>query len=126
MQYRCPPDTLTNGSITVGSPSTLTVPDVVGQDVTTATATLEAEGFVVGARIQQQNCIVPVGTVLDQNPDAGTDASPGSTVDLTVSACSGSALPGASATAVPTLSEWAMILMIALLAFIGGRRIWRS
>ena len=102
-------------------PPPFEVPDVVGLSEAEAEAELEAEGFIVGEIFYVEACSVAPGTVLDQDPDAGSNLPAGSEVDLTVSQCTAS-----SDNAIPTLSEWGMILMIALLALIGGRRIWRS
>ena len=98
--------------------------DVEGQNVDAATATLEAAGFIVVRQNVVDDSVAP-GTVVGQSPAAGTDVPPDSTVTLFVAVASSGPV---SATPVPTLSEWAMILMIALLAFIGGRRIrrWKS
>jgi hypothetical protein len=98
------------------------VPDVVGLSEAEAEAELEAEGLRVGAIIEQENCAVPPRTVLDQDPDAGTNLPAGSPVDLTVAVCTAAA---PAAHSVPTLSQWAMILMMALLAIVGGWRVWR-
>ena len=97
------------------------VPNVLGLSEAEAEAELVAAGFIVGEIFYVEACSVASGTVLDQDPDAGVNAPPGSEVDLTVSQCTAS-----SDNAIPTLSEWGMIMMIALLALIGGRRIWRS
>jgi hypothetical protein len=94
------------------------VPDVVGLSEVEAEAELEAGGFRVGAIIEQGICEVTRGTVLDQDPDAGTNLPAGSPVDLTV--CTAVA----AVAAVPTLSHWALILLMALLAIVGGWRIW--
>ena len=107
-----------------GVPPSGEVPDVEGESVDDAVAELEAEGYVVET-VNVVNCSVPPGTVVDQDPDAGTSLPSGSTVTLTVAICP-TGPDGSTVRAIPTLSEWGMILMIALLAFIGGRRIWRS
>jgi hypothetical protein len=107
------------------SPPPFQVPDVVGLSEAEAEAELEAEGFIVGETFFVENCIVTPRTVLGQDPDAGTPLPAGSQVDLTVSTAS-DCVSITDSTSVPTLSEWGMILMIALLVLLGGRRFWRS
>ncbi len=63
------------------------VPDVVGQKVDDATATLQAAGFVVTAHVAAaggDGHDGHSGRVWQQSPAAGTDAAAGSTVDLQV------------------------------------------
>ena len=65
-------------------PKTTTVPDVTGEDVSSATARLKGAGFKVQ--------VVPIetsdqsldGQVITQSPDAGTEAPPHSVVTITV------------------------------------------
>jgi serine/threonine-protein kinase len=64
-------------------PEQVAVPDVTGQTSDSARSTLEGAGFVVGVREQEDENTDP-GTVLSQNPAAGTDAAKGSTVTITV------------------------------------------
>jgi serine/threonine-protein kinase len=59
------------------------VPDVVGQDREDARAQLEQAGFVVDATEQEDADHEP-GTVLSQNPAAGTELTQGKTVTITV------------------------------------------
>jgi beta-lactam-binding protein with PASTA domain len=65
-------------------PALVPVPDVVGQDVTDATATLEAEGFVVEVT-EEESETVEADIVIGSNPSAGTEVAEGTTVVLTVS-----------------------------------------
>ena len=60
------------------------VPSVYGMDVTMATDTLEAAGFVVDVR--DQASAQPPGTVIKQSPEADTYAALGSTVTITIAA----------------------------------------
>ena len=60
------------------------VPNVVGQNVEEATATLEAQGFNVGPITVDDTSDLGEGTVLSTEPEAGTPVSQGTTVDLTV------------------------------------------
>ena len=64
-------------------PEQVTVPSVTNQDVESATATLEDEGFEVEVN-EGPNLRAP-GTVLEQDPTAGEQADEGSTVTLSVS-----------------------------------------
>jgi eukaryotic-like serine/threonine-protein kinase len=64
-------------------PAHVTVPSVTNQDVESATATLEDEGFEVEVN-ESPNLRAP-GTVLEQDPTAGEQADEGSTVTLSVS-----------------------------------------
>ena len=65
-------------------PSTIPVPDVVGQAAADAQAALEAEGFVV-TTTEQASDDVEEGLVVSTNPAAGIEVAPGTTVDMTVS-----------------------------------------
>ncbi len=79
-------------SITVSSgPSSLTVPNVVGESQSSATAILQGKGFNVGS--QTTNVCTPneVGDVVAQNPSGGNTASSGSTVTITV--CTSTSTP---------------------------------
>jgi len=59
------------------------VPDVVGQQETTAQNTLQGKGFLVSVKSDPTSS-APTGQVISQNPSGGT-APPGSTVTITVS-----------------------------------------
>ena len=61
------------------------VPNVVGDSVATATATLEAAGFTV-TPVTQETDSKPPGTVIDQSPEGGSLARLGTTVVITVAA----------------------------------------
>jgi serine/threonine-protein kinase len=63
-------------------PQRVQVPAVIGDDVDSATATLEGAGFRVRTREEESD--EPEGTVIGQSPDAGARALEGSTVTLTV------------------------------------------
>jgi beta-lactam-binding protein with PASTA domain len=65
-------------------PSTIPVPDVVGQAAADAQAALEAEGFVV-TTTEESSAEVEEGLVISTNPTAGTEVAPGTTVDMAVS-----------------------------------------
>ena len=65
-------------------PSTIPVPDVVGQAAADAQTALEAVGFAV-TTTEQASDDVEEGLVISTNPVAGTEVAPGTTVDMTVS-----------------------------------------
>jgi hypothetical protein len=65
-------------------PDTVTVPNVIGQQQTAATAALTAAQLVVGS-VTTQADPAPSGIVLTQTPVAGTVVPKGSTVALVVS-----------------------------------------
>jgi len=69
-------------------PQEIAVPGVEGQQVESATRTLERAGFEV--RVKRQEDPKPVGEVIDQDPESRQDAEEGSTVTLTVSSGPGS------------------------------------
>lgn len=71
----------------------VTVPDVVGDDEATATATLEAAGFLVN--VASEYTAAPEGEVASQFPIGGGQAALGSMVTITVSlgAATGNVLP---------------------------------
>lgn len=61
------------------------VPDCVGLTQALAQATITHAGFDVGTIENECHRTAPAGTVIGQNPDAGTAGSSGSSVNLTVS-----------------------------------------
>jgi serine/threonine-protein kinase len=61
------------------------VTDVVGEDFETAKRALENDGFTVADPVEKTDPDVPEGDVISQDPEAGTEAPEGSTVELTVS-----------------------------------------
>jgi len=69
--------------VSVLSPSRVTVPNVVGGSVSTATNRLQSEGFEV--ETVRDNSDKPRNTVIGQNPPGGTTADEGSLVRITVS-----------------------------------------
>jgi eukaryotic-like serine/threonine-protein kinase len=64
----------------------LTIPPVVGLDVTTASQKLTDSGFVVGKITKQNTTELPVDAVMSQDPPAGREYPKGTLVNLTVSA----------------------------------------
>ncbi len=71
-------------------PGEVTVPNVTGQKVQPATATLEDKGFEVATR-PVPTAETPVDTVIEQNPPAAEKADEGSTVTLSVATFPGKA-----------------------------------
>jgi hypothetical protein len=67
------------------TPSTVTVPNVLGSDDTSAQNAITASGLTVGDISLDNRCIADAGTVLTQNPSGGVQAQPGSAVTLTES-----------------------------------------
>jgi len=78
-------------------PQPVAVPNVIGSSFETASSTLQARGFAV-ARGPDVDSNEPAGTVVDQNPDAGTFQAPGTTVTLRVS-------KGPTTSIVPTVTS---------------------
>ena len=70
-------------------PAQVVVPTVLGEKQDAATEILEAEGFEV--EIEEFESEQPPGTVVEQDPRAGTEAEEGSTVTLSVSSGLGTA-----------------------------------
>ena len=66
-------------------PRTVTVPSVGGLAQGDAASALASAGLVVGTITTQYSDTVPEGSVISQNPAAGSTVSPGSSVDLLVS-----------------------------------------
>lgn len=69
----------------VAPPTTGVVPNVVGQTVSQATASITTAGFVVATQTSAVSTTVPAGNVISETPAAGTVAPLGSSVSLVVS-----------------------------------------
>ncbi len=65
--------------------NSISVPNVVGDSQSAATAVLVAAGLTAGSVVAESSSTASVGTVLSQSPLAGTAAAAGSAVNLTVS-----------------------------------------
>jgi len=61
------------------------VPNIVGLTRTSAIALIQSAGLVVGTVVEQFSTSFPAGTVLSQNPDAGTVVAPRTAVGFSVS-----------------------------------------
>ena len=66
-------------------PANVAVPNVTGQTQGAAQSAITAAGLTVGNVTQQNDNAVPAGSVISQDPTAGTQVAPGSAVDLVVS-----------------------------------------
>ena len=89
-------------SLTVSNgPKTVAVPDVRTLDQSSAVSTLQAQNFKVKFNYQPVTDPQQDGIVLDQSPEGGQQAKPGSTVTLTVGRCPSSGC-AATTTTPPT------------------------
>lgn len=70
--------------VSSGTPPCCTVPELVGLDVEEAAAALRDAGLTVGS-VEYQDSDEEIGTVLGQEPDAGSSAATDDAVDLTLS-----------------------------------------
>jgi serine/threonine-protein kinase len=77
------PDTLVDLMVSAG-PATQPVPSVIGKRMATAKGLLEKAGFAVGSTKYGSNDDYDQGVVISQNPPAGSQASPGVKIDLTI------------------------------------------
>jgi len=87
-----PPGSAVDLVVSLGPP--VTVPNVVGQTQSTATAVLQRFNLVVGSVTHQFTAGVAPGIVISQNPTAGTSVAPGTAVNLVVSAARSTRAPG--------------------------------
>jgi len=69
----------------IATSSATPVPDVVGMAEADATAAITEAGLTVGATAYECSDTVPAGSVVSQDPPAGTEVDPGSAVNLVVS-----------------------------------------
>jgi serine/threonine-protein kinase len=69
-------------------PEAVHVPDVVGQSLSSAEATLANAGLTVGTVTQRVSSTQPPGTVLSQSPPTGASVHAGDKVNLTVAQAS--------------------------------------
>lgn len=60
------------------------VPDLTGQTVSEASATLGQAGLAAGQVTQEQSTDAPAGTILSQDPSAGDEVPPGTAVNVVV------------------------------------------
>ena len=89
-------------SLTVSNgPKTVAVPDVRTLDAGSAASTLQAQNFKVTITYTPVTDPNQDGIVLDQSPEGGQQAKPGSTVTLTVGRCPSSGCSSATTTTAP-------------------------
>ena len=74
----------TTTTVVTTTPAGSTVPNVIGQDETSAVSTIEGGGFQARVVNRPTNDPAQDGIVLQQSPAAGNRAAPGSTVTITV------------------------------------------
>jgi serine/threonine-protein kinase len=77
------PDSLVDLTVSAG-PATQPVPSVIGKRLSSAKGVLEKAGFAVGGTKYGSNDDYDQGVVIGQNPPAGSQASPGVKIDLTI------------------------------------------
>ena len=63
----------------------MTVPDVTGDDISTATEKIEAEGLKAGSTTEEYSDEYDEGEVIRTTPSSGKEVEEGSTVNLVVS-----------------------------------------
>jgi eukaryotic-like serine/threonine-protein kinase len=83
-------------------PEQAVVPNVVGDGEAQARSALESAGFKVSEQVQTVFTDSDNGKVLDQNPNAGTQAAKGSTVTITIGKKPGSTSTTSSSTTSTT------------------------
>ncbi|HSL01289.1 MAG TPA: Stk1 family PASTA domain-containing Ser/Thr kinase [Rubrobacteraceae bacterium] len=72
-------------TMTVGTgPASVEVPDLTGNNVDQATALLDDAGLELGAQVESYSDAT-AWTIISQDPGAGSEAEPGSAVDVTIS-----------------------------------------
>ena len=74
-----------NAVVSGGAASSVSTPNVVGQTQAAAQSAITAAGLSVGTITNQSSASVPSGSVISQNPTAGSNVPTGSTVNLVVS-----------------------------------------
>jgi hypothetical protein len=72
-------------TVTVSNPVPVPVPNVVGFSQTAAANAIILAGLTVGSTTNALSATVPAGSIVSQNPTAGTPVAPGSAVALVVS-----------------------------------------
>jgi serine/threonine-protein kinase len=77
------PDSTVDLTVSTG-PSTQPVPSVIGKRMSKAKELLEKAGFAVGGTKYGSNDDYDQGVIIGQNPPAGSQASPGVKIDLTI------------------------------------------
>jgi len=76
---------VSTGPVPPPGPTTVTVPNVVNQTQSAATAAIQGAQLILGTVSQQSSTTVAAGSVISQNPAAGSSLATGSAVSLIVS-----------------------------------------
>ncbi len=76
--------------------SSISVPSVVGQTQSAATAIIVGAGLTVGSITSATSTTVPAGNVISQSPTVGSLAAPGASVNLVISSGTGTTPPPVS------------------------------
>ena len=87
-------------AVTIAGQKQVEVPNVVGQEESTAGRTLQQAGLAVGGVTREASSTVPAGTVISQTPSAGRTQPEGTNVALIVS----TGPPQAQVTDVPDVA----------------------
>ncbi|HKI94955.1 MAG TPA: PASTA domain-containing protein [Gemmatimonadales bacterium] len=77
------PDSKVTLVVSVGAP-TITVPTLVGKTLDDTKAILDSAGLTLGTSLAHTVTTAPPGTVIDQQPAAGTLAAPGTAINVIV------------------------------------------
>lgn len=101
------PGTTINADVS-GGPNAISVPNVVGTSVADARAALEQAGLTLGRVAQASVSDTSPGTVVSQNPAAGSQAPQGSAIDIVVATAPVLPQPQASTSAAPLPSANAL------------------
>ncbi len=69
--------------VSEGSP-TINVPFVIGMELDSARVAFEEEGLILGTRLFRTTSTQPAGTIVEQNPAAGTLSAPGTPINVII------------------------------------------
>ncbi len=91
-------------------PGKVEVPDLSGMSADDAEATLEEYGLVIGATSEASSETIPVGSVISQDPVAGTEVAKGTAVDIVISTGPSTASPTPTVTPTSALVQVPSVL----------------
>lgn len=77
------PDSKVTLVVSVGAP-TITVPSLLGRTLDDARAAIDSAGLVLGTYVARTVDTAAAGTIIEQQPNAGTLSAPGTAVDLII------------------------------------------
>lgn len=77
------PDSKITLVVSVGAP-TITVPKLLGKTLDAARTALDSAGLVLGTYVARTVDTVAAGTIIEQQPNAGTLSAPGTAIDLII------------------------------------------